>query len=63
MLSHRDGARVFRASFAADPTRLPLATQALSTIRGPDQQQRFQLAIRITLSGIVTLIAELHRAN
>jgi hypothetical protein len=54
---------VFRGSFAADPTRLPLATQALSTIRGPDQQQRFQLAIRITLSGIVTLIAELHRAN
>jgi len=43
---------------AADPTRFPLTAQALRTILTTDQGQHFQLAMRITLSGIATLITE-----
>lgn len=48
---------------APDPTRFPLTAQALPTILGTDQEQRFQLAMRITLSGIATLITESRHAN
>jgi hypothetical protein len=48
---------------AADPTRFPLTTQALPIILGTDQEQRFQLAMRITLSGIATLVTDSRHAN
>jgi TetR/AcrR family transcriptional regulator, tetracycline repressor protein len=55
--------RVNELTAAADPRRFPLTAQALPTILTTDQKQRFQLALRITLSGIATLITESHRAN
>ena len=58
-----DPDRLNELTAAVDPTRFPLTTQALPTILGTDQEQRFQLAMRITLSGIATLITESRHAK
>ena len=58
-----DHGRLNELTAAADPKRFPLTAQALPAIFTTDPQQRFELALRITISGIATLITESHRAN
>jgi len=53
-----DHNRLNELAAAADPTRFPLTARALPTILTTDQGQHFQLAMRITHSGIATLITE-----
>jgi TetR/AcrR family transcriptional regulator, tetracycline repressor protein len=55
--------RLNEMTAAADPTRFPLTAHALPAILDSDQEQRFQLAMRITLSGIATLITESRHTN
>ena len=43
---------------AADPTRYPLTARGLQAITATGQDQRFQLALRITIAGLTTLIEE-----
>jgi hypothetical protein len=46
---------------AADPTRYPLTARGLQAITATDQDQRFELALRITIAGLTTLIDEERR--
>ncbi|MBY8862238.1 TetR/AcrR family transcriptional regulator C-terminal domain-containing protein [Nocardia sp. CA2R105] len=43
---------------AADPTRYPLSARGLRAITATGQDQRFQLALRITVAGLTALMDE-----
>jgi hypothetical protein len=58
-----DHGRLNEFTAAADATRFPLTFQALPIILTSDQERRFELAMRITLSGIAALITESRYVN
>ncbi|MQY21688.1 TetR/AcrR family transcriptional regulator C-terminal domain-containing protein [Nocardia macrotermitis] len=54
----RERAEDSSESAAPDPTRYPLSARAIQAVTTTHQDQRFQLALRITIAGLTTLIDE-----